>query len=153
MQNTPTWFKVLNHFYENGYFHNGLTIPFLLGTSLVLDTENVNLSVEDFVLQAADGSLPKKISVQRCPAIGEYVFGIIDNETINYPFGKAIAKEYENICITDNSFSEIPDIAGLKNLLSDRYQKMLDGALFSKNLGKWGDYTEKDLLRIKETAV
>lgn len=153
MENTTIWFKVLSHFYENNYFQNGLTIPFLLGAALVLDPENENLSIEDFVLQAADGSLPKKISVQRCAAIGEYVVGIIDNETINYPYGKAVTKQFSNICITDNSFSEIVDIDGLKNALVAEYQKMLDARLLSKNQGNWGAYTETELLRIKETGI
>jgi hypothetical protein len=29
----PTWYNVLQHFDNNGYFHNGLTLPFLIGAS------------------------------------------------------------------------------------------------------------------------
>ncbi|WP_263361175.1 hypothetical protein [Flavobacterium collinsii] len=54
MENAPLWFKVLYHFYDNNYFANGLTIPFLLGASCVIDPDNEILSVEDFVLQATD---------------------------------------------------------------------------------------------------
>lgn len=150
MENSPLWFKVLYHFYDNNYFANGLTIPFLLGAASVIDPGNEILSVEDFVLQASDESLPKKISLQKCGAISEYVFGIIDYETINYPYGKAIVKQFGNICITDNSFSDIHEIDDLKKILSDTSQNLLNSNLYSKNQGNWGQYSEVETVRIKE---
>ncbi len=150
MENTPLWFKVLCHFYDNNYFANGLTISFLLGASSVIDPDNEILSVEDFVLQATDQSLPKKISLQKCGSIREYVFGIIDPETINYPYGKAIVKQFGNICITDNSFLDIHDIDDLKKILIDTSQNLLNSNLYSKNQGNWGQYSEIEIVRIKE---
>lgn len=150
MKNTPAWFKVLHHFYDNDYFENGLTIPFLLGAVSVINPDDKILSVEEFVLQAADESLPKKISLQRCSFIGEYVFGIIDIETLNYPYGKAVTKQFGNICITDNSFSGITETADLKKILRDALQNLLDSDLYSKNQGKWGGYSATETARIKE---
>lgn len=150
MENTPLWFKVLCHFYDNNYFENGLTIPFLLGASSVIDPDNEILSVEDFVLQAADESLPKKISLQKFGSIREYVFGIIDHETISYPYGKAIVKQFGNICLTDNSFSDIHDIDDLKKILSDTSQNLLNSNMYSKNQGNWGQYSEDEIVRIRE---
>jgi hypothetical protein len=150
MENSPLWFKVLCHFYDNNYFANGLTIPFLLSAASVIDTGNEILSVEDFVLQASDESIPEKISLQKCGSVGEYVLGIIDYETINYPYGKAIVKQFGNICITDNSFSDIHSIDDLKKILNDASQNQLNSNLYSKNQGNWGQYSAIEIVRIKE---
>jgi len=150
MENHPLWFRVLCHFDDNNYFANGLTIPFLLGASSIINSDEEILSVEEFFLQAIDESLPRKISLQKCVNIGEYVIGIIDKETINYPYGKAITKQFGNICITDNSFLEIIDASELKNILIDESQNLLDSNLYSINRGNWGNYSDVEMSRIKE---
>lgn len=150
MENYPLWFKVLCHFDDNGYFINGLTIPFLLGACSIIKPNDVILSVEDFFLQAMDESLPRKISLQKCDNIGEYVIGIIDKETINYPYGKAITKQFGNVCITDNSFLDVTDSDEIKKILISKSQNLLNSNLYSKNLGHWGDYSDDEKLRLSE---
>lgn len=150
MENYPLWFRVLCHFDDNNYFANGLTIPFLLGANSIIGSDDEILSVEEFFLQAIDESLPRKISLQKCGDIGEYVIGTIDNETINYPYGKVITKQFGNIYITDNSFLEVIDIAEVKKILIDGSQDLLNSSLYSKNQGYWGDYSDIDKLRLAE---
>jgi hypothetical protein len=150
MEDYPLWFQVLCHFDDNNYFENGLTIPFLLGASSIINHNENILSVEDFFSQAIDESLPRKISLQKCGAIGEYVFGTIDEETINYPYGKAITKQLGNICITDNSFLDILETDEVKKILIDESQSLLDSELYSKNHGDWGNYSDIEKLRLEE---
>ncbi|MDI5950213.1 hypothetical protein QLS91_16585 [Flavobacterium sp. LB2P84] len=150
MEDYPLWFKVLCHFDDNNYFENGLTIPFLLGASSIINSSDAILSVEEFFLQAIDDSLPRKISLQKCGYIGEYVIGTIDKETINYPYGKAIAKQFGNISITDDSFLEILDSNEVKKILIDESQNLLDSNLYSINQGEWGNYSDIESSRIKE---
>lgn len=150
MENHPLWFHVLCYFDDNNYFNNGLTIPFLLGIISVIDSNEQMLSVEDFFSQAIDESLPRKISLQRCGEIGEYVFGTIDSETINYPYGKAISKQFGNLCITDNSFSNVTDVNDVKKILIKESQNLLNSNLYSINQGTWGDYSDLEKSRLKE---
>ncbi|WP_348812444.1 hypothetical protein [Flavobacterium maritimum] len=150
MENCPLWFKILCHFDDNNYFENGLTIPFLLGASSIINPSDEILLVDDFFLQAIDESLPRKISLQKCGAIGQYVFGTIDRETINYPYGKAITKQFGNICITDNSFFNTTNSDEVKKGLIDESQNLLNSNLYSINQGSWGDYSNIEKSRLEE---
>jgi hypothetical protein len=150
MEDYPLWFQVLCHFDDNNYFENGLTIPFLLGASSIINHNENILSVEDFFSQAIDESLPRKISLQKCGFIGEYVIGTIDKETINYPYGKAIAKQFGNICITDSSFLNIIDTDVVEKILITESQNLIDSNLYSINQGNWGDYSDIEKSRLEE---
>lgn len=150
MENYPLWFRVLCHFDDNNYFANGLTIPFLLGASSIISSDDESLSVEEFFFQAIDESLPRKISLQKCDNIGEYVIGTIDNETINYPYAMTIVQRFGNIYITDNSFSDVIDSNEVKKILIEKSQNLLNSKLYSKNLGQWGGYSDTEKLRLIE---
>lgn len=152
MKNQSLWIQVLIHFNRKNYFQNGLTIPFLLGASSVLDSDKEILTVEDFFHEAIDKSLPIKISLQRCANIGEYVIGIFDNESANYPYAsqKMIYKQFGNLYITDNSFSEINSPEDILAILIDKYQKLLNQKTFSKIQRDWVDYLEVDRLQLEE---
>ena len=90
MRSKSLWFQVLTYFDAKSYFSNGLTIPFLLGANSVIKTDEEKRNVEEFFEEAIDESLPQKISLQRCGNIGEYVIGIFDDESANYPYGKKL---------------------------------------------------------------
>ncbi|MCK6609192.1 MAG: hypothetical protein L6Q46_12955 [Flavobacterium sp.] len=153
MENYPLWFKVLCHFDDNNYFENGLTIPFLIGAVSIINPDEDIISVEEFFLQAIDESLPRKISLQKCGFIGEYVIGTIDKETINYPYGKAITKQFGNICITDSSFLDIIDTHVVKKILINESQDLLDSNVYSINQGNWGDYSDIEKSRLEELKL
>lgn len=150
MSEIPIWYRVLYHYYAKDYFYNGLTIPFLIGTNKVITPNSQDLSIDKFLNQLTDETLNEKISIQKCSDIGEYVIGIIDKETISYPYGKAIVKKFGNLCVTDNSFCDISDFQKVKNDLKNIYQDKIDNSLYSINLGSWSYYTESDILKINQ---
>lgn len=148
MENLPLWFKVLCHFNDRDYFSNGLTIPFLLGVSTVKDHQAKITALDDFLSIACTGGLPRKISLQKCANIGKYVVGIIDNETMRYPYGKSVYNNVGNIYFTDNSVAEVENIESLYEILSKHSQKKVESGSYSFNGGCSGDYSQTEKLRI-----
>ncbi|OXB07803.1 hypothetical protein [Flavobacterium pectinovorum] len=145
MENKSPWLKVLSHFDGKGYFSNGLTIPFLLGATSIISPEDEIMSVEEFVSEIIDESLPIKISIQSCGNIGEYVIGIFDKES-----PAELYTNFGNLYITDNSFSKIDTIDTIRKVLVDDYQNKIDDGLFSINDREWGNYSQKDKDRLAE---
>ncbi|MRX38399.1 hypothetical protein GJU43_03870 [Flavobacterium sp. LC2016-23] len=145
MENQSPWLKVLSHFDGKGYFSNGLTIPFLLGATSIISPEDEIMSVEEFVSEIIDESLPIKISIQSCGNIGEYVIGIFDKES-----PAELYTNFGNLYITDNSFSKIDTIDTIRKVLVDDYQNKIDDGLFSINDREWGNYSQKDKDRLAE---
>jgi len=145
MSKTPLWLKVLLHFDGKGYFSNGLTIPFLLGASSVISPDDKAISVEEFLSQITDESLPVKISIQRCGNIGEYVIGIFDKESPS-----ALYRNFGNLFITDSSFSTIDRMDHISPILIGLYQHKADQGLFSINHREWGNYSQKETDHLSE---
>jgi hypothetical protein len=145
MENQSLWLKVLSHFDGKGYFSNGLTIPFLLGATSIISPEDEILSVEEFVSEIIDESLPIKISIQSCGNIGEYVIGIFDKES-----PAELYTNFGNLYITDSSFSKTDTIDTIRKVLVDDYQNKIDDGLFSMNDREWGNYSQKDKDRLAE---
>ena len=141
----PLWLKVLRHFDGKGYFSNGLTVPFLLGANSIISPEDEILSVEEFVSEIVDQSLPIKISIQRCGAIGEYVIGIFDNDSPS-----ELYRNFGNLFITDSSFPKIDTIEKIKSILIEDYQDLVDDCLFSINRREWGGYSEEEKEHLEE---
>jgi hypothetical protein len=151
MENKSLWFQVLTHFDRNGYFRNGLTIPFLLGANSVINPQEERLTVEAFFEEIMDESLSQKISLQKCEYIGEYVIGIFDNESADYPWGgRSLYKSFGNLYITDDSFSTISGSHGIKAILIKEYQNRIDREQFSINERNWGKYSEIEISRLEE---
>lgn len=145
MDNQSLWLKVLSHFDGRGYFSNGLTIPFLLGASTIITPDDELLSVEEFLSEILDESLPIKISLQRCGNIGEYVIGIFDKDSPS-----ELYRNFGNLYITDSSFSKIEGINGIRSILIQEYQNKVDEGLFSINHRDWGNYSDKEIDRLTE---
>ncbi|THD34171.1 hypothetical protein [Flavobacterium lindanitolerans] len=145
MNNQSLWLQVLSHFDGRGYFSNGLTIPFLLGANSIISPDEELLSVEEFVNEIIDESLPIKISIQSCGNIGEYVIGIFDKES-----PAELYTNFGNLYVTDNSFSKTDTIDTIKRVLIDDYQNKIDIGLFSINNGEWGNYSQQEKDRLAE---
>lgn len=151
MENQSLWFQVLIHFDRKSYFSNGLTIPFLLGANSIINPDDKRLAIDDLFEEIIDESLPRKISLQRCGNIGEYVIGIFDNESVGYLYReKPLYKQFGNLYITDNSFSAIDNSDTIKSILISEYQNLVDSELFSINQREWGDYSEKEKSQLEE---
>lgn len=143
------WFNVLAHFESKSYVYNGLTLPFLIGTSTILEPQSPLQSIEQFFQEISNFHSP--LTLMKCGNIGEYVFGTLDGETEalrkQYP---NLYKEFGNIIITDNSFSNCQSLDEIIVTLKVEYQKRIDAQQFSKVSGEWNYYTTKDVERIKE---
>ncbi len=144
---TPYWYRIIVHFDNKKYISNGLTIPFLIGSSCIMHEHVKLISIEEFIRQAADTNMPRAITMLKCGMIKEYVFGVLDNES--KPF-LSYYKQIGNIVITDDSFHEVENISDLILRLTKLYSPLIDTKKYSKNGGEWGGYTDLDLKRIKE---
>ncbi|MFM9909210.1 MAG: hypothetical protein ACKVOW_07675 [Chitinophagaceae bacterium] len=146
------WYNVLTHFEGKGYVHNGLTLPFLIGSSTVIEPQTSLLSINDFITQAFNSFSP--IKVMKCGHIGEYVFGTVDAETdaMRKQY-RNIYTEFGNILITDNSFADCKILSEIILILEDEYQKRIDTKCFSKVLGEWEYYCDKEIIRLKELII
>lgn len=146
------WLKVLEHFDEKGYFNNGLTIPFLIGSNTEISSNQNLISVRRFISQIMNKEIKEQIKILKCSHLDEYVFGILDDDTIKYIQlkGTTLYRQVGNLVIIDNSFQEIEEIEEIENLLEELYQEIIDSKKFSKENGKWGPYSKIDLGRLKE---
>lgn len=147
------WLKVLNHFDQKGYFQNGLTIPFLIGSRTITNPKQEILSVNDFFNELFDSKI--LIKILRCDYLGEYVISSFDYESNELRLNrikkdKPLYREFGNLIIMDNSFKELSLNNQLISALSQSYQENINNGLFSRETGKWTPYSEKDKQRIKE---
>ena len=150
MINNIYWFRVLEYFGRKGYFYNGLTLPFLIGSRSVLESGKKLLSIEEIITQA--NRLPfGPITVLKCGNIGEYVFGIMDLETNMIRKGyKNLYNEFGNLIDTDWSLSDCENIEQVIDKFSGIYNENIRKGNYSKSEGLWGGLTEMDLKRLHE---
>jgi len=143
-ETSPYWHRLLKHFENRGYVHNGLTIPFLIGALEIIEPNSQLWSIEAIV-----GSF-KKIgcTILKCGNLNEFVIGTLDSETLNY--NKEYHRPCENIFITDHSLYQINSCAEIITLFKELYQSRLKEKEFSKVLGHWAYFTEIDLKQIRE---
>ncbi|GFD80915.1 hypothetical protein KUL118_37770 [Tenacibaculum sp. KUL118] len=148
----PNWFKVLKHFDAKGYFYNGLTIPFLIGSSSVLNPNEPIIKIHDFISEIQDDSLSHKISLMKCHSINQYVIGVLDKESeaIMKSYKKPIYKVFNNFVITDSSFNKAQSIDDIIISLTETYQEILDNGNYSINDGVWSAYNSTDVQRLLE---
>lgn len=148
----PIWFKILSHFEKKGYIQNGVTIPFLIGSNTVLNPSGKALTITQLVNEFQIIHDPEKITIQKCGNIGEYVIGILDNETkmIIAKYKQNVYKNFKNFVIIDSSFDSYQDINQILKTLEDIYLKLLSEQKYSKNDGVWTGFTEIDKKRLNE---
>lgn len=140
----PYWSVLLRHFENKGYIHNGLTIPFLIGARNRMEPKTPLLDISELInsINEVGGT------VLECSNIGEFVIGTLDTETIRYK--SSYPKCIGNILITDNSLNKVDNLQELISHFEQRYRVNLDNCEFSKNNGKWTDFTHIDKKRIDE---
>ena len=142
MIDKPYWYRVLYYFERKGYFWNGLTIPFLIGSRFYIEPTEGLQTVSQLIDEVNNSVY--YVSVLKCGGIGEYVFSL-SNKT-----DKEIYGGFDNLVIIDNSFEKATESSEIIRELETKYLDYIDSGLFSKNDGEWGDFTEKDKNRLKE---
>ena len=137
------WYRLLKHFDRKGYFYNGLTLPFIIGSRLYLEPEKKVQTIEELITDFKTSNT--YINVLECDGIGEYVFRIAD------PGDENIYRTLENFVITDSSFLGYNNIKEVVMELDRQYHPFIQGQKFSKSDGKWDIFNpELDIIRFKE---
>lgn len=149
----PHWLKVLDHFVKRRFVFNGLTIPFLIGSELLLGSSKDFITVAGIISQMQDEKLKSRICLMRCNSIGEYVFGILDRESIKFDLEHSIYRSYNNLTITDDSLDTFDDLEGIVAEFESRYSGCLSASEFSKLNGRWIPFSHQDRDRILEVMA
>ncbi|WP_333620790.1 hypothetical protein [Sphingobacterium multivorum] len=143
MQASSTyWHSLLCHFEKQGYFHNGLTLPFIIGSRSILEPNEPIETIKDFFKHVKlTGTY---LNIIKCGGIGEYVFRIGDEEDLKFYDTKGIFIIPDNIFETCSKADEIID------KLAQEYSARIEKGEFSKNGGNWGNYIQKEFEEILE---
>ncbi|WLD23095.1 hypothetical protein NU10_10295 [Flavobacterium dauae] len=144
------WVKILNYYTNKGIFSNGLTLPFLIGCSYINSKKQNVFSISEIISDFARYEMP--ITLMKCPQINEYIFNIMDSESLKH---KSFYREINNIYTTDNSLNEIKNTNELKLFFEDRYRSLniLNENRFSRDNNapnKWREFDSKEENTIKE---
>lgn len=141
--NERYWCKLLKHYDANKYFHNGLTLPFIIGSRIFIEPENNLNTVEEIITDFNNSAF--KINVLKCVGIGEYVFRICDVGD------DKVYRNLENFVISDYSFSDYNNIDQIIKELEHKYNDLLADKKYSKTNGVWNFFCDKeDIPKIKE---
>jgi hypothetical protein len=149
MKTKYTWAVLLAFFEKQNYFRNGLTIPFLIGAVELL--ENKKMSISELTEELMDKNNENLITIMRCGNIGEFVIGIMDNETKCYynMYPKNVIKSFDNLSITDSSLDDYHEKNELITLFENLYKDNINRSEYSKNAGEWTNFIPVDLERIE----
>ena len=142
------WNDLIQYFVRNNYVRNGLTLPFLIGA--IKNIERHTLTINEIITEFCDLQGGRRTTIMKCRDIGEFVVGIMDTESeILYKKNpQSLFKEFDNLAITDNSLSNFNSIPELIAFFEERYNQTIEKGEFSKNEGKWTDFTPLDLEHI-----
>lgn len=147
-KNTYNWRSLIQFFEKMNYIHNGLTIPFIIGVINLL--EGNKIMVSQLIVELADLKNDSRATIMRCGNIGEFVIGVMDEESESYyqKFPKSLFKEFDNLAITDNSLNDCNSVLDLIAFMEDRYGQTIEDGKYSKNAGLWTKFTDEDMERI-----
>jgi hypothetical protein len=142
MNDKPYWYKLLDLFERKGYFWNGLTIPFIIGSRQYIQPTEDLQTISDLIDEI--NSSEYYVSVLKCGGIGEYVFSL-SNEADKNIYGGV-----DNIVIIDISFKNGVSSNEIIDELELKYSDLINSETYSKTDGEWGDYTDKEINRLQE---
>ncbi len=142
MNNKPYWYKLLDLFERKGYFWNGLTIPFIIGSRQYIEPTEDLQTISDFIDEI--NSSEYYVSVLKCGGIGEYVF------SLSNAGDKGIYGGVDNIVTIDSSFKNEASATDIINELELKCADIIKSETYSKTDGEWGDYTDKEISRLQE---
>jgi uncharacterized protein YpuA (DUF1002 family) len=126
-----------------------LTIPFLIGSRSIVQPQEDLLTIEGLIDQMNSHSRP--ITIMFCGQIKEYVLSLLDEETnsIRKQY-KNLYKEFGNLICADQSLDKITTLTELIKKLDSDYSEIIKNQTFSKNIGKWASFSDKDKSQLNE---
>lgn len=146
------WGRLINHWVKvKG--RNGLSIPFILGTRTLIDSnfKTDNHSVSDLLNEIKNCDGDEIIILQHCENIGEYVLGLNDpknpKDGLLVPSGK---NGKTKIIATLNTGVLGKTFDGIVKSLTERYNDCLTTGAYSKIDFKWTTFSNSDLKMINE---
>ena len=147
-QSSYSWINLVHFLLRKQYFHNGLTIPFLIGAIKLLDRRT--LTVSEFINELINSE--QKVTIMKCDDIGEYVIGTLDYESEKFyeKSSNSLYRKFKNLFVIDDSLSEYKSIESLIDFMERKYSEIVMNKKYSKNAGQWTDFTEQDIKRIRE---
>ncbi|TKG92897.1 hypothetical protein EYV94_18155 [Puteibacter caeruleilacunae] len=142
MNRAKYWFRLLRHFEDRRYFQNGLTVPFIIGSRTIIEPLESPHTIEEFFNDIRNSDC--FISVLFCDNIREYVLSISSFED------HEIYRDYENLVIIDDSFSEANEYDDIVQSLRIRYDRVLESYMWSKTMGAWSNFSEEEIIKLRE---
>lgn len=144
-QDLPYWFKVLKHFEQKRYIQNGLTIPFLIGSRSIIEPSQPLQSISEFINDLIEGTEATKVTIMTCNDIKEYILALLDSDSVPY---LSSYKALGNLICTDDSIDAEP--SALVELIDEKYSSIIENATYSKNNGRWDEYTSIEVSQLSE---
>jgi hypothetical protein len=146
------WQTILTEFQERKYFQNGLTLPFMIGCYHYFYRRTIAPNIADILFEMKTN--PNPVSVIYCNGIREYVFALMDTESIStvekYPHSFA---RIGNLIFSDGSIDDFSDLTKFSTAQEQRYKVYIDQQLFSKNNGVWGKFNNIDRKRLDTLKI
>jgi len=139
------WHRLLTHFYNKNYYTNGLTLPYIIGSQTIIESDNQAQTIKDFFEEVKNENV--YLSVLKCGGIGELVFSISNKSDFEIYGG------FENIVDIDGLFEkDNNNIHDFSNYLQEKYGDIISQEKFSRNhFGEWEKFTKDiDLPRLSE---
>lgn len=143
------WYRALKHFEKKNYVSNGLTIPFLIGSRLIIEPANRLQTINELLM---DISLSRHtVTLMKCGYINEYVLGLLDHETNSMRNSyKNMYKEFGSLLIIDNSFSNYVRLEDIIKDFENNYNDKIESQHFSKSNGQWKEFSSTSKIRLTE---
>lgn len=143
------WFDVLSYFEQKRYFRNGLTIPFLIGSTTILEPDEQVKSVKEFITDVSESKIP--ITLMTCGWLDEYVLSIMDDYDQKMMNGyKNLYREFGNLIITDHSFKNCNSLSEIISELDKDLSSAIESGGYSFIDGNYTDFDPTDLERLNE---
>lgn len=142
MNEKPYWYRLLDLFERKGYFWNGLTIPFIIGSRQYIEPSHGLQTIGELIDEI--NSSTYYVSVLKCDGIGEYVLSL-SNAGAQEIYGGV-----DNIVTIDSSFETAASSDNIIKELELKYEDLIKSEIYSKTDGEWGDYTDKEINRLQE---
>jgi hypothetical protein len=146
---TKYWETLLLEWRAQG--HDGLTIPFIIGSQKYLLSHHNYQEIEDLLADIAtsDGS---EIYLTYCMNLNEIILGVRDSSkrAIAGNFPPFEMQNQTKLFLTKSLDNLGNDVESIALALKEKFQSYIDNANFSKDFEEWGDYSGKEKAFIKD---
>ena len=128
--------NLINEFLSEKEIENGLTIPFIVGSFLLIENKKYNSNtIYECINNFFDED--KYFNLQYCPKIKELVISNLNNEDEKIYLNNNKINKIKNILSTDNSLESIKNVEDFCIYISDIYNIQLKNSFFSKTKNNW----------------